>query len=358
MSFPWATMGVPDEVQRYTNDILSVPEIRLVIYILSLLLSVVGAVGNGAVLYILTCGSEGKLTSSKLLVIILAVCDLATCVFILPTDMSDMLTGLKTHWARFVTEDYCKACTFISIYFACVKFHMVSVISVDRYILVCHPYKASTTLSVSKVTKIIIMVLIAAFAVSLPVPLNFTTTGAMKLNGTDVVFCSLLSEGDVDSTSWRIYFSVLFVLYYLTPLILISCMYTIIFRTLRRESSVTQMPSDAVAQQTAKRLSLARIMLAIAIIFALLNTPYFLFMLLITFGSSPPHSNGILLIMIVTYLAGLNSVINPFVYCGHTKSFFKRKLASLFGHSADKQGTDTRLWLSVFDTGVPFTDTD
>ena len=323
------------------KDVIPEQEVRLVIFSLSLVFSLVGTTGNGIVLYILTRGTQAKMSSSKLLVIALAVCDLATCAFILPMEMFDMLTGINTNWSRFVTREYCETCTFITMYIGCIKFHLVSVISVERYILVCHPYKASAMLSVTKVTKVIVLGLFVAFAVSLPLPLSFSNR-VMKLNGTGAVFCSLFSDRNVDSTSWRIYFSVLFVLYYLTPLILLACMYTCIFRTLRRESSATQVTDETTAQQTATRLSQARLMLSIAVIFALLNTPYFIVLLLRTFGVSLQQVNGMLLVMTVRYLAGLNSVINPFVYCGHAKSFFIRQLASFFNKfSSTKHVTDS-----------------
>ena len=321
----WSIPGI----MNYTYDILVRTEVRLPTALVGILLALVGAMGNGAVLYILLCGPKSPMSSSKLLVIVLAVLDFITCTFIIPIELADMLTGFHPRSSSFITEDYCKACAFFSIYFASVKFHIVLLISVERYILICHPFRATTLLELPNVSKAITVVMVVALGMSLPLPIKFITNGALKISGTDVAVCTWNYNGDTaDLVSWQVYYVTLFILYYLIPVIVTTCAYSFIFKTLYqgRRSSLLGEPND---EESELRITLAKLMLSIAITFAVLNSPHFLMTLLTTFGVSPPD-NILFVVMILNYLLALNSIINPFLYCSHTKSFFKTQIAALF----------------------------
>ena len=343
-------MFIPGDV-TYTHDILVRTDVQLPTALVGVLLALMGAMGNGAVLYILICGPKSSMTSSKLLVIVLAVVDFITCAFLIPLQLADMLTGFHPGSPYFVKEYYCKARAFFSIYIACVKYHIILLISMERYILVRHPFRAKTLLELSKVSIAIIVIMVVALVMSLPFPINFITDVAFRINGTDVAICAWnYKRAGIILVSWQVYCVIVFILYYFIPLIITTCAYSFIFNALykgRRPS----LPGEPSAEDAELRITLAKLMLSIAILFAVLNSPLFLVGLLITFGVSPPD-NMLLFIVILTYLSTLNSIINPFLYCSHTKSFFKTKIVALFrfeSYDFDKtkeshQTYSTHLW--------------
>ena len=191
--------------------------------------------------------------------------------------------------------------------------------------------------------------MVAAFGMSLPLPLKFVTNAAFNISGTDVTVCAWNYKSDgIILVSWQVYYMTLFILYYLIPLFITTSAYSFIFKTLYqgRRSSLRGEPST---EGTELRITLARLMLSIAITFAVLNSPHFLIGVSISFGVSSPD-NMLLVVTIVNYLVALNSIINPFLYCSHTKSFFKRQIAALFrpeNHGHDKSKENCRaspLW--------------
>ena len=285
------------------------------------------------------------MTSSKLLVIVLAVIDFITCAFIIPIELADILSGFHPGMSSFIKEDYCKACAFFAIYIVCVKFHIVLLISIERYILICHPFQANTLLDLSKVSKAITVVMVAALGMSLPLPIQFISNDAFNISGIDVAVCTWNYKSDgIILVSWQVYYMTLFILYYLIPLFITTCAYSFIFKTLYqgRRPSLRGEPSTEGAEL---RNTLARLMLSIAITFAVLNSPHFLISISITFGVSP-QDNMLIVVTIVNYLVAFNSIINPFLYCSHTKSFFKRQIAALFrpenhGHDKSKENCQT-----------------
>ena len=221
----------------------------------------------------------------------------------------------------------------------------------ERYILVCHPFRAKSLLELSKVSIAITVIMVVALGMSLPFPINFITDVAFKISGTDVSICAWnYKYAGTILVSWQVYCVIVFILYCLIPLIVTACAYSVIFNDLykgRRPS----LPGEPSAQDAELRITLAKLMLPIAILFAVLNSPHFLMGLLITFGISPPDIM-LLFVMILTYLSTLNSIINPFLYCSHTKSFLKTKIVALFRYESydfDKtkenhQTYQTHLW--------------
>ena len=326
----------------YSHDILVRTEVRLPTAIIGILLALVGAMGNGAVLYILLCGPKSPMTSSKLLVIVLAVVDFITCAFLIPIELADMITGFQPGSSSLITESYCKVCAFFSLYIACVKFHIVLLISMERYILICQPFRASTLLELPKVSKAITVIMVVALGSALPLPIKFVTIGAFKISGTDVEACTRNYEYDnTNLMSWQVYYMTMFILYYLVPLMFASCAYSFIFKTLY-EGPMSSLRGEPSTEESELRIKLAKLMLSIAIVFAVLNSPHFLMTLLITFRIYSPD-NLLFITMVLNYLLALNSIINPFLYCSHTKSFFKRQIAALFrseNHTSDKINED------------------
>ena len=276
------------------------------------------------------------MTSSKLLVIVLAVVDLVTCAFLIPMELADMLTGFHPGGPYFNKEAYCKACAFFSICILCVKFHIVLLISVERYIMICHPFRSKTLLVLPKVSKAITMIMVVALGMPLPLPILFITKAAFKISGTEVAICAWDYKSDgIILVSWQVYYMIMFILYNLIPLIITTCAYSFVFNSLYKGRSLRADPTTEYAKL---RITLAKLVLSISILFAVLNIPHFLLFLSLSFGVFPPD-NMLLAVMIVNYSLVLNSIVNPFLYCSHTKSFFRTHIAALFRperHGRDK----------------------
>ena len=107
---------------------------------------------------------------------------------------------------------------------------------------------------------------------------------------------------------------IMFILYNLIPLIITTCAYSFVFYALYNGWS-RNLRTDPTTEYAKLRITLATLMLSIAILFAVLNW-------------ASPLDNMLLAVMIVNYLLVLHSIVNPFLYC--SRVFFKRHIAALF----------------------------
>ena len=313
--------------RSYYGDIIGDPSIRLAFLISYVVLAAIGGLGNGAVIYLLLPVRGARIARSNLLIISLGVCDFITCAFTIPFLGTDVVIGFSGE-KGILTPAYCDTGIFIALFITTVKFHIVTLISLERYILICHPFKSRKWLSVNNIIKALCVIVPLAFCLALPFPAAFAITGVVNLEGTELVFCAWMVALGGKYKHWHVYYLFLFLFYYLIPVCVMVYAYCSILKQLYRSNGVLS-AHVAVSKIITTRRTVAKLMLSVAIIFTVLHSPYTLLLLAFSFGAALPQKNGIFLLMCMSYLTGLNSAINPFIYCSYAKIFFRRKILSL-----------------------------
>ena len=296
--------------------------------ILYVVLAAIGGLRNGAVIYLLLPIHRSKIAPSNLLLISLGVCDFITCVFMIPFKGTYVVIGFSGQ-KSILTPTYCDAGAFIVLFITSLKFHIIMLISLERYVLICHPLKSRKWLSVDNSMKALCVIILLAFCIAIPFPVEFAITDVVGLKETELVFCVWMILLGGKYKQWRIYCSFLFLFYCLIPVCIMVYAYCSVFKQLYRSNGVLS-DQAAVSKVITTRHTIAKLMLSIAIIFIMLHSPYLLLVLANSLGATPPQKNGIFMLTCMSYLTGLNSAINPFIYCSHAKIFFKRKILSLF----------------------------
>ena len=323
---------------RHRSDIIENPGVRFTMVAINCLVIVLGALGNGFVLYFLIrYKRRTRNSTTRYLLINLAVCDFFVTTIHQPLRVLDILLPFATHGPVGITLTYCEVTAFFANLFASVGFHTLVLIGLERYLMICLPFKSKTWVTVKNTLKCIAAIWIIAIACVLPLPVHFTYIAQVSLSGTELDFCFADLFGE-ESSGWVIYFTIEFIMYYVFPVISLVHFYAMIFRTLNRDICELPTGDPGQARMVRKRKSLAKVLLSIAIIFVVLHSPYFIGFLMMTYGFKG-FQNPIFGLLLAESLVTINSAIDPFIYCAQSRSFFKRKMFSVLSSSVEDRNS-------------------
>ena len=132
-----------------------------------------------------------------------------------------------------------------------------------------------------------------------------------------------------------IYFITLTVVFYLTPIIIISICYTIIFWTVKRRNQ------SRISGQRLDEMKLARTVIAVVVVFLICWTPFVClngYVLVVAYvtGERPKEDWYYVIIKLVSYL---NSAINPYIYAIFHSEFRKAFIDIINGCKETKRGS-------------------
>ena len=324
--------------RRHRSDIIEYPGVRFTMVAINCLVIVLGALGNGFVLYFLIrYRRRTRQSTTPYLLINLAVCDFFVTTVHQPLRVIDILLPFATHGPVGITLTYCKVTFFLASIFSAVGFHTLVLIGLERYLMICLPFKSKTWVTVSNTFKAIAAIWIIAFVCVLPLPVHFTYIAKVSLSGTDLDFCFADLFG-TESSGWVIYYTIVFIMYYAIPVISLVHFYVRIFQTLNKDIKDLPTGDADQAKMVRKRKSLAKLLLSIAILFVVLHSPFFIGFLMMTYGYRGPK-NPIFALLLGESLVTMNSAIDPFIYCAQSRSFFKRKMFSILSSSAEDRNS-------------------
>ena len=330
----------PPDIHYISDIIIELPLVRCILVALQIIAIILASIGNGLLIYIiLKHWRKHKSNVTAYLVLNLALTEFIRTIFHQPMRLMDILLPEAELTSEFNNLVFCKAAGFFSAFFAGVAFHTIVGISIERLLLICYPLKAKGILTVSRMRNIIIYIWIIAFVATLPLPVFFTFIAAIPLKNQNVTFCliDIVSE----SNRGRIYYIILFFLYYAVPVVIITTSYTRIFCTLNKELFGTRINDESVQKVLTARKSLAKIMLSIAVIFTLFQGPYFLTFLCLCLGVKV-HSNHVFLLLFIEFLPLISSVLNPLIYTANSTSWRKGILGFRSSNSNSEEGEQKR----------------
>ncbi len=320
--------------RTYYNDIIENAGVRYSLVTIHVVAILLAALGNGSVLYFIIKYRRLRSNVTAFLVLNLALCDLIGATVHQPMRLVDILVPFtESNGTTPLTDTYCQVSGFFSKFFSGVGIHTVLIISLERLLLICYPLKAKGIITVRRTMKTITGVWILSFFTLLPLPIAYTYKAHVPLQHANVTVCmsDIFSK---DSQSAKSYYFFLFCLYFTIPVLVISITYLKIFHTLHKTLQGTDNRDEVVEKLMKSRKNLAVMMLLIAAVFIVLHAPFFITFLLLGLGFQIP-TNPIFTLIIIEFLPLLNAVFNPFIYCAHSRTFFRQKMIAFLSTGGD-----------------------
>ena len=249
----------------------------------------------------------------------LALCDLLTAAFHQPMRLLDIAFDDKVVKNA---ELYCRINGFFSALISGAAFLSIVAISVDRHILVCSPMKARILLTSKRARITLLLIWLCTLAFMTPLPIMFTCVVHLRLNGErNTSFC--LIDIVSDATGTRVYFYTLFTFYYVFPLCVITVSYSRVFYELNKGIGRINGKDENTARMLRTRRASARVMMCIALLFILCESPYFITFFYRSLGFEI-KSNPVTILLIIECLPLICCAANPIVYGSHTMCNKKR----------------------------------
>ena len=331
-------------------DLTQLQWVRTILVAVYFVLCVIGSFGNALVLYYLYCNRNHSRTNSTCYLIMnLSLCDLFTLTIHLPLRAVEILLPFTTNEPLITSLSYCQVGNYVGYVIIAVGYHTLLTISLERFLLICYPLKSKSLVSAKNAWRIIAFIWIFTASCMLPIPLKYSIiTSAILADGTPMNFCmtEVVKDESHGSLSWKVFYTYLFILYYMLPLVCMTFFYSSIFKTLNDSLNVHRVNDPNLIQMLESRKSLSKRLLMIAVIFILLHTPYFITFLCITFGKPIPE-NPIFTLIILEMLLAMNSMLNPFIYCAQSHTFFQRRMFHFLNtsiketsHKFERESTD------------------
>lgn len=359
--------GDRSSTEKFTEDFLESGSVRLTlifIYLVTIILSVIG--NFSLIVYI---GRSTKFSHgnrfSLALIVNLAVCDLVRSVALSPIRFIELLTSAIGHNN---SRNFCEVMNFFYLLLTFVGFHTVAAISQERLLIICYPFKAKQWLTARTVCLVLIAIWLCAFMIALTFALELSLSIKVILKSKlTYSICSLGGhETSIKIKAFSIFSSLL---YYIMPVVIVVISYAKIFHFLMKKnflseslrmriikhatleadnSAETNSPArhtsnrdfsrKAVQNLLESRKCLAKMMLVIAVCFAIFNGPTFFLYSFLGWGYRIQR-NQIFCILIVKILPIMSSVINPLVYSSRSK-ILRRNLNNLSQIGCDEQYSD------------------
>ncbi|XP_062985908.1 kappa-type opioid receptor isoform X2 [Elgaria multicarinata webbii] len=310
-----------DLQQNHTNISPAIPIIITAVYSM---VFVVGLVGNSLVMFVIIRYTKMK-TATNIYIFNLALAD-ALVTTTMPFQSTEYLMN---SWP--FGDALCKIVISIDYYNMFTSIFTLTMMSVDRYIAVCHPVKAldfRTPLK-AKIINICIWLLSSSVGIS-----------AIVLGGTKVregsTECSLQFP-DNDYVWWDIFMKIcVFVFAFIIPVLIIVVCYTLMILRLK---SVRLLSGSREKDRNLRRIT--RLVLVVVAVFIICWTPIHIFVLVEALGDVSHSTAAISSYYFCIALGYTNSSLNPILYAFLDENFKRcfKDFCFPFKMKTDRQST-------------------
>ncbi|XP_026851960.2 kappa-type opioid receptor [Electrophorus electricus] len=306
-----------------TNDTESMSPIITIITAVYSVVFVVGLVGNCLVMFVIIRYTKMK-TATNIYIFNLAVAD-ALVTTSMPFQNTDYLLN---SWP--FGEVVCKVVISIDYYNMFTSIFTLTMMSVDRYIAVCHPVKALDFRTPLKAKIINVLIWVLSSAAGIPaMVLGSTQTN----NGT--------TECALQFPEPYIYWDTLmkicvFIFGFVVPLLIITVCYTLMVLRLK---SVRLLSGSREKDRNLRRIT--RLVLVVVAVFVVCWTPIHIFILVKVLAPDVPETTAITgAYFFCVALGYTNSSLNPILYAFLDENFKRcfRDFCCPGRGQADRQG--------------------
>ena len=343
------TSGHPMVFKEYW-DIISLQWVRVLITVVTMLAVLIALLGNGVVILVIYRRRSLRRNPTILFILNLALCDIISCLIYRPLLLLEVFLPFVPHFQEFVDHlDKCKVASYFKSLFAAVGFHTMVAISQERLLLIVYPLRAKIICTVSRTSKILVIIWMTAILLVLPTPIKYTEIIAVDIDGTIIKFCGYFSGAKLAI----IYHALMFSFYFGIPLILLTVAYAKIFNALyRRQDGLDVNQESGGGKSMRIRKNLAKMMLSVSVIFAICWGPHFIYFLHLACGGKPPK-NGFFTATVVEFLPIISSIMNPMLYTLNSRTFRTGFKNIIFGRRAsDDTVSGARSFANVDSTHV------
>ncbi|XP_012681548.2 nociceptin receptor [Clupea harengus] len=276
--------------------------LKITIVMVYMIVCVVGLVGNCLVMYVIVRYTKMK-TATNIYIFNLALAD-ALVLATLPFQGTDVYLGF---WP--FGNALCKAVISIDYYNMFTSVFTLTVMSMDRYVAVCHPVKAldMRTPHKAKLVNIGVWVMASAFGVPAMV------MGDMDLE--EGIEC-IIALPDPRSYWDPVFGTCVFLFSFLIPVAIISVCYSLMVKRLR---SVRILSGSKEKDRNLRRIT--RMVLVVVAVFVVCWTPVQIMALAKTLGFNLHSLLTVVLMHFCIALGYVNSSLNPVLYAFLDENF-------------------------------------
>ncbi|XP_029012282.1 nociceptin receptor [Betta splendens] len=287
------------------TDTLLPTGVKVTIVVVYMIVCVVGLVGNFLVMYVIIRYTKMK-TATNIYIFNLALADslfLAT----LPFQGTDVFLGF---WP--FGNALCKAVVSIDYYNMFTSTFTLTVMSMDRYVAVCHPVKAldMRTPHKAKVVNICVWVLASAFGV--PAMVLGNVEEEREHNSVECI----VVLPDPRSYWESVFGTCVFLFSFLIPVAIISICYSLMVKRLR---SVRILSGSKEKDRNLRRIT--RMVLVVVAAFVVCWTPVQIMVLAQSLGFNLSSLFTLILVHFLIALSYVNSSLNPVLYAFLDENF-------------------------------------
>ncbi|KAK2152755.1 hypothetical protein LSH36_320g06005 [Paralvinella palmiformis] len=289
------------------SDLIENAAVRYTLVTLHVLAICLASVGNGFLIVFI--GRHWKRTHrnvTAILILNLAACDFINAVCYQPMRLVDILVYDEQRLT------FCRVTGFFSSFMAGVGFALMVAIAQERFLLICHPFRAKRLLTMRNTVAVMVAIWLGVAICAVPLPIGSIYVIEVHLASGVARFC--LVNVTVDrSFRGDVYFACLFVLFFLVPLVVITFSYVSIFRRLHHAFPGQGHTDRAAVRLLRQRQSLAKVMLSTAVIFVTSQGPHWITFLISACGYEI-RNNPIFTLLVVDLLTMVSPSLNPIVY--------------------------------------------
>ena len=276
-------------------------------------------IGNVLPIFIVTRKSDVR-TLTAFLFVNISVADMLVTLIVMPVSAEGLYTdGIQRWLPGFMGHVTCTLVYYSSYVTLAASIFSLSIMSVDRYLGVVYPLRRFPKFRQAKVLTVTIW--LSSLIFSIPVAVAWRLDEVKLLN---IYLCTpdFLMLGKFGMRGFYMY---LFLLMYLTPLLLMSSLYILVGRTLWLRNLPERQLSHQGHQRNEKtKRKVVRTLVIITAIFAICWLPAQVYHLVLAFRKDlhdkkiPPY-----VVILVFWLAHANSAVNPWLYMILSENFHK-----------------------------------
>ena len=302
-----------DAVPRGTTTNEENPLIRTIEVITSVLFTLVfvlGVLGNTLVIFAATGRLKGHHKTVSVLILNLSFADLLYLIICLPFQAT-IITVPSWIFGGFM----CKMVQFLIYASMCASSFTLVAMSMDRYFAVVYPLKFFGVRTLRNVLYVTVIIWVLAVGCSAPFLYIFELLNTVGEHGEPVSYCVEIWGARLPRQQ---YYTFLFIISYMSPLLLMIVSYILILRALWRTFKPSE-DSDSSNNKAKKKVTL--IVSVVVLAFGICWLPHHIMYLWLNYGDFPFTNGTLALKLTAVILSSCNSCLNPIIYSIMSENF-------------------------------------